>query len=415
MGEMFRAARKRLEEAVELAGSPPDVYERLKYPKQTLAATLTIRLDNGALRSFKSWRCRYSDLRGPTKGGIRFHPDVGIDEVMALAFWMTFKTACVNLPFGGAKGGVCVDPGSLSKRELERLSRAYVRAFQDFIGPDRDIPAPDVNTGGIVMAWMADEHDRLTGHPEPAALTGKPTALGGSQGRNAATGRGAFHVLEALRDRLELDRNAAIAIQGFGNAAVDFAKLAADAGHHIVAVSDSGGATCDSSGLDPQALFDHKAKTGSVAGYAGDMDADGLLGTECDLLVPAALGGVLTADNADSVKARAILEVANGAVVSDADACLAEAGVTVVPDILANAGGVTVSYFEWVQNRSGDYWSLETVQKRLDQRITRESALIAERADSDDLTLRQAAYGHALERLCEAIDATGTEAFYGAE
>lgn len=415
MTTMFQAARQRLKEAADIAGVPGDVFETLKYPKETLATSLGVRMDDGSLRSFKAWRCRYSDLRGPTKGGIRFHPSVNMDEVMALAFWMTFKTACVDLPFGGAKGGVDVDPKSLSKRELEQLARAYIKAYGNFIGEGRDIPAPDVNTGGIVMAWMADEYNRLEGQPAPAAITGKPLPLGGSKGRDEATGRGAFHVLQTLRDHLDLPDRARVAIQGFGNAARHLAALLAAEDYRVIAVSDSSGAVLDEDGLDIQALAEHKDEHGSVTGFADDHDTEEFLTWECDLLVPAALGGVITEDNAGDIKAKAILEVANGPITASADDILAENEVEVVPDILANAGGVTVSYLEWVQNRSGDYWSLETVRDRMEERMTRESTAVRKLASEKDLSLRQAAYVHALKRLCHTIDATGTEGFYRGE
>ena len=415
MATMFQAARRRLNEATEIAGVPNDVFETLKYPKETLATSLGVRMDDGTLRSFKAWRCRYSDLRGPTKGGIRFHPSVDMDEVMALAFWMTFKTACVDLPFGGAKGGVEVDPKGLSKQELEQLARAYMKAYGDFIGEDRDIPAPDVNTGGIVMAWMADEYNRLQGRPAPAAITGKPLPLGGSKGRTEATGRGAFHVLETLRGELDLPDRPRVVIQGFGNAARHLADLLAAADYKVIAVSDSSGATMNEDGLDIGKLGDHKDEERGVGGFANDLDADDLLTIECDLLVPAALGGVITEENAGDVNAKAILEVANGPITASADDILTDNEVQVVPDILANAGGVTVSYLEWVQNRSGDYWSLDTVRDRLERRMTDEATAISEVASEKSLTLRQAAYVHALERLCRTIDATGTEDFYKAD
>jgi glutamate dehydrogenase (NADP+) len=408
-------ATRRLREACEVLGTPDDVYETLKHPKETLVASLPVRMDDGRLHHFEAWRCRYCDLRGPTKGGIRFHASVSMDEVVTLAFWMTFKTACVDLPFGGAKGGVRVDPKKLSRRELERLSRAYVRAFAHFSDADRDIPAPDVATNGIVMAWMADEYAALRGRPTPASLTGKPLALAGSRGRAEATGRGAFHVLREMSEALDVGADARVAIQGFGNAARTLAKLLDDAGHRVVAVSDSRGATRADDGLDIQALADHKDETGSVGGFAKTLEPDALLGLDCDILVPAALGGVIHGDNASTVGARVVLEVANGPVTADADAVLAKQGVVVVPDILANAGGVTVSHLEWTQNRCGDYWSLEEVRRRLERRMTTAALAVGEEAAERDVTLRQAAYLQALRRLCQTLDAKGTERFYRAE
>jgi len=409
---MFHDAKARLDSAAATLGVTAEVVERLRYPDETLCASLPIRLDDGSIRVLKGFRCRYNEVRGPTKGGIRFHPSVGIDEVMALAFWMTIKTAVVDLPFGGAKGGVAVDAKGLSPRELEGVARAYVRAFAEMIDEDRDIPAPDMYTGGIVIAWMTDEITALERRPMPAAITGKPRQLGGSLGRDTATGDGAFLCLERLADRLGLGQGASIAVQGFGNAARVFARRAAEAGYRVTAVSDSSGAAHDPGGLDMDALASHKDETGSVEGFAGALDRDALLTTECDLLVPAALGGVIDADLARKLRCKAILEIANGPVQPAADSVLEECRIDVVPDILANAGGVIVSYFEWVQNRTGDYWAAGTVAERLAERLRTSTDAVVERAERHACGLRQGAYLLALERLCAAIAAKGTQAFY---
>ena len=409
---MFHDIKGRLEAAAEAMGVHQDVMEVLRYPKETLCVSLPVRLDDGSIETFKGFRCRYSDTRGPTKGGIRFHPSVDIDEVMALGFWMTMKTAVVDLPFGGAKGGVAVDVKRLSPAELERLSRAYVRGFAEMIDEHRDIPAPDMYTGGIVIAWMADEVATLKRRPMPAAITGKPLQLGGSRGRDTATGDGAFLCLDRLAQKLGLDAGATVAIQGYGNAARVFARRAAAAGYRIIAVADSQGATLDRDGLDVEALAAHKDEAGSVAGFAGDLDPDQLLGLDCDLLVPAALGGVIDAGVAEELRCRAILEIANGPVTPDADEVLAGRGIEAVPDILANAGGVIVSYHEWVQGKTGDYWSAEDVRERLEARLVAATEAVVERADRYGTGLRQGAYLLALERLCAAISATGTATFY---
>jgi glutamate dehydrogenase (NADP+) len=332
--------------------------------------------------------------------------------VMALAFWMTMKTAVVDLPYGGAKGGVAVDTKELSPTELERVSRAYVRAFAEMIDEHRDIPAPDMYTGGIVIAWMTEEIATLKRRPMPAAITGKPLQLGGSLGRDTATGDGAFICLEALARRLKLGRGATIAIQGYGNAARVFAGRAARAGYRVIAVSDSSGAAHDPDGLDLEALGRHKDASGSVGGFAGDLDPDDLLTTPCDLLVPAALDGVIEEINARDLQCKAVLEIANGPVTPAADAILEERGIEAVPDILANAGGVAVSYLEWVQNKTGDYWPAEEIERRLSQRMQASTEAVLAKAENYDTNLRNAAYILALGRLCDAISATGTQTYY---
>ena len=404
-------ARERLNAAAKHIDAPQEVIQRLEYPMETLAASIPVRMDDGSLKFFKGWRSRYSDVLGPTKGGIRFHPDVDMDEVMTLAFWMTMKCAVVDLPFGGAKGGISVDTKKISTMEKERLARGWVRAFAPVLGADRDIPAPDMYTDPMTMAWMVDELEILRDRKEPGAFTGKPVSLGGSRGRDTATGRGAFHALQRLRGAMNLpDEGGTIAIHGFGNAARAFAKLIADGTDmKIVAVSDSSGGVFDGDGLDVGALIDAKGNDGSVTAHEGGerIDNDALLRLDCDLLVPAALGGVIDEGVADEMGAGAILEIANGPVTSDADSVLRERGIEAAPDILANAGGVTVSYLEWVQNRSGDTWSLEQVQDRLEQRMNDACDTVRDRMD-DVGSLREAAYVVALERLATALVERGT-------
>ena len=417
MSQLFTGARQRLEEAAHYLDVHDDVMEQLRYPKETLAATLHVRMDDGSTRSFKAWRCRYNDTRGPTKGGIRFHPDVNIDEVMTLAFWMTLKCAVANIPYGGGKGGVAVDARALSRTELERLSRAYVQAFARFIGPERDVPAPDMYTNGIVMAWMADEYSKMVGAPTPAVITGKPLALGGSLGRDDATGRGGFIVLKRLEKELGLaPGKTRVALQGFGNASFHCARLLHDDGYRIVGLSDSRAAVLDADGIDPYAAMAHKTETGGLASLATsagrETDNTGLLTCDCDVLIPAALENQITAENADSVQASVILELANGPTAPEADKRLAAAGKVVVPDILANAGGVTVSYFEWVQNKSGFYWNLAEVQRRLAEVLEPEAERIWALRKDKGIDMRTAAYVHALGRLADAIDARGTKDYF---
>jgi glutamate dehydrogenase (NADP+) len=374
-------------------------------------------MDDGSRKSFLAWRCRYDDTRGPTKGGIRFHPDSSIEEVETLAFWMTFKCAVMNLPYGGGKGAVRVDPRTLSKSELERLSRAYMQAFAATVGPDRDIPAPDVYTNAMIMGWMADEYNQITGSVTPAVITGKPIALGGSLGRNDATARGGFYLVRHLASELGLARDHTVAIQGFGNAGQFFAQLSAADNNKIVAVSDSNGAIHRPGGLDVARLIAGKNSGRRVTELAGELDAtiipaDDLIGVEADLLVPAALEEMITPRNAASIKAKVVLELANGPVTADADKILNDMGVTVLPDILANAGGVTVSYFEWVQNRQGFYWDLEEIHARLKKMMEREGREIWSIACDRGVSVRSAAYIHALGRLATAIEAHGTQSYF---
>ena len=416
--DLFSTARERLDDAARYLDIEREVIEQLRYPKETLAATLLVRMDDGSRKAFKAWRCRYDDTRGPTKGGIRFHPAVNVDEVMTLAFWMTFKCAVANLPFGGAKGGVAVDVKTLSRAELERLSRSYVEGFSRFIGPERDIPAPDMYTNGIVMAWMADEYSTITGHPTPAIITGKPVALGGSLGRDDATGRGGYYVLRHLQAELGVSpEKSRVVLQGFGNASYHCARLLHDAGYRIVGLSDSASAIYDPDGMDPYAVMDHKTRNRGLAGaptrgVSRQLDNAELLEAECDVLIPAAVENQITEANAANVKAPVILELANGPVTPAADAILDRNGVVVVPDILANSGGVTVSYFEWVQNKTGYYWPVEEIHSKLKAGLEPETRRIWDLAKDKGVNLRTAAYVHGLERIGQAVEARGTKAFF---
>ncbi|WP_269931858.1 Glu/Leu/Phe/Val family dehydrogenase [Aminobacter sp. HY435] len=416
-GSLLDHALVRLDEAAKHLSVDADVIEKLKFARETTKARLMIRMDDGSRKSFLSWRCRYDDTRGPTKGGIRFHPESTADEVEMLAFWMTFKCAVMNLPYGGGKGAVQVDPRKLSKAELERLSRAYIQAFARIIGPDRDIPAPDVYTNSMIMGWMADEYGQIVGQASPAVITGKPLALGGSLGRGDATARGGFYLVRHLADELGLKGSLRIAVQGFGNAGQHIARLLASDGHKIVAVSDSEGAVRAADGLDLDRLFAAKDSGRSVTSTAGQgghelLAGDALVGVECDILVPSALENMIRIDNAEMVKARIVLELANGPVTSEADAILEKKGIVVLPDILANAGGVTVSYFEWVQNRQGFYWQIEEIHDRLRAIMEREGRAIWDVAKAKNVSVRTAAYVHALGRLAEAIEAHGTQNYF---
>lgn len=408
--DLFDGAYGRLCEAARRIDVDGEVLAHLHYPKETLAVTLPVRRDDGRLESFKAWRCRYNDALGPTKGGIRFHQGTSLREVMTLAFWMTCKCAVVDLPYGGAKGGVCVDPHSLSRTERERLSRAYALAFNHFLGARRDIAAPDMYTDARVMAWMADEHARCLGRPEPAFITGKPVAVGGSKGRDGATGMGAFIVLRELQQRLALQPEATrVAVAGFGNAGQRIARLLHEAGYTIVALSDSSATIHHPDGLNPAEVAEVKSSKGKLSAWRRGgsklkrLDPDDLAGIDCELLVPAATGGQIHAGNARGIKARAILELANGPVLPEADGILRDKGVEVIPDILANAGGVVVSYFEWLQNLSGDYWDADTVQSRLETRMREAARKVSDAALEHDCDLRQGAYIVALRRLADAV------------
>lgn len=418
-GKLFKDARSRLQKAIEYFPISPDVEEQLKYPKSSLAVSCVVRMDDGSRRAFKGFRVRYDDSRGPSKGGIRFHPDVTLDEVMALAFWMAFKCAVVGVPYGGAKGGVCVDTKELSKTELERLSRIYIEMIADAIGPEVDIPAPDMYTNEMIMGWMADQYNRIKRGKYPGVITGKPLSLGGSLGRNDATGRGGVYVLRRLEEYLDLDpHKSTVAIQGFGNVGYYCAQLLYEAGYKIVAVSNSEGAIYDPDGIEPRPLKDWEQRNkevlegGPTLGTARSISNAELLALDVDILVPAALENQITSANANQIQAKIILELANGPVTTRADHILQDKGVLVIPDILANAGGVTVSYFEWVQNQTGLYWELEEVHMRLKKIMEKASLNVWHTMREYECDMRTAAYIEALKKLTEAIEAHGTRLYF---
>jgi len=417
-------ANQRLEKALQYVAVDEDVAERLRFPKASLIVSIPVRMDNGTLRIFQGYRVRYDDSRGPTKGGVRYHPGVTLDEVQSLAFWMTFKCAVLNLPFGGAKGGITLNPKELSKFELERLTRGYVDAIADFIGPDVDIPAPDVYTNQMVMGWMMDQYSIIQRKITPAVVTGKPVSMGGSLGRETATAMGAFFVMQAALVRMNRNpKDTTVAVQGFGNAGATIAELLFSAGYKVVAVSDSKGGVFAAEGLDIPSLRHMKDSTrtlkavyckGTVCNQVEHTVITNaqLLELDVDILVPAALENQITAENGDRIQARYIFEVANGPITSEADTILETKGIQVFPDILVNAGGVTVSYFEWVQNRNGLYWTLEEVNDRLEKSITLEAERIWAIAQDLNISMRTAAYVHALNRLGDAIKAKGTRDYY---
>jgi len=378
-----------------------ELLEILRRPRTTVSVSIPVRRDDGSLSIYRGHRVRYNDLLGPTKGGLRFHPSVTLDEVEALSFWMTIKCALLDLPFGGGKGGITVDPHQLSTSERERLTRSFTRELGEAIGPDRDIPAPDVNTDPMTMAWIADEYGRSRGRSIPAVVTGKPIHLRGIPGRDTATAAGGVIVLETMRERLSLPTRPRVAIHGFGNAGATAARLLDEAGYLVVAVADSRNAVYNSAGLDVADVLRVKNATGRLDGIDGarDIGQEDLLELDVDVLIPASLENLIDDSNAADVRASVILELANGPVTPTAELELANRNITVIPDVLANAGGVTVSYFEWVSGRTGEAWSLERVTSELTARMTAAAVAVAHAAEHRNVNLRTAAFGRALQRL----------------
>lgn len=409
----FTNAMKQLQHAATGVAISPDILARLASPNRIIQVSLPVTMDDGSVRVFEGYRVQYNDARGPYKGGIRFHPQASLAEVKALSFWMTIKNAVINVPFGGGKGGIKVDPKKLSVAELERLTRSFARAIAIDIGPERDIPAPDVNTNGQTMAWIMDEYANITGREQRGVVTGKPVALGGSLGRTEATGRGGFMVLRELVKKFKLNpKKVTIAVQGFGNVGYHFARAAHEAGFRVAALSDSkGGIYSTGASLDPKMVMDAKQRHGSVTEFEGSSIArvtnDRLLELPVDILVPSALEDVITSKNAGRIKAQYIIELANGPTTHEADAKLARKGKVVVPDVLANSGGVAVSYFEWVQNTSNWYWTEAEVNDRLEKLIVAAFGDVYARSTNMNIPWRDAAYQLALERIGEAVALRG--------
>ncbi|MGH9192921.1 MAG: Glu/Leu/Phe/Val family dehydrogenase [Acidimicrobiales bacterium] len=406
----WAAVVERIDEAAKLCKLDPDVHRVLSTPTRTLEVSLPVRLDDGSVEVFTGWRVHHDTTRGPGKGGIRFHPALDVDEVKALAAMMTLKTALVDLPFGGAKGGVRCDPARLSTAELERVTRRYAYEVSPFLGPESDIPAPDVNTDGRVMAWLLDTLSMVQRSHMPASVTGKPLSLGGTRHHSGATSTGCLTCTRAAFRELEISMAGRRAVvQGFGKVGGPLAFLLSSAGMRVVAVSDIGGAVANEGGLDPGALSSHVTETGSVAGFPGgdSIPPDELWDIECELLVPAALGGVIDESVAERVRTQVIVEAANGPTTLAAQPVLDRRGVVVVPDILANAGGVTASYFEWAQALQGYPWEEQVVAERLRQRMDAAFTAVWARAQTLGVGMRTAAHVVAVERVAAAIAARG--------
>jgi glutamate dehydrogenase/leucine dehydrogenase len=407
----FETARKQIDIVCDLLKLNGGTREMLKSPKRELTVNFPVRMDDGTYRVFQGHRVQYNMARGPTKGGIRYHPQVTLDEVRALAAWMTWKCAVVNLPYGGGKGGVVCDPKKMSQTELERLTRRYALEIAPIIGPEMDIPAPDVYTDSQTMAWIMDTYSMMKGFSVPGVVTGKPISLGGSEGRGEATGRGCAYVIREAAPHAGVQmKGASVAVQGFGNAGSVTAKLLHDEqGVKIVAVSDSRGGITNPSGLDPHKVEAHKAKTGTVLGFPGAKPISNteILEMKCDVLVPAALENQITGKNAAKVQAKIVAEAANGPTTPDADDILFAKKITVLPDILANAGGVTVSYFEWAQDIQGFFWPLEEVNQRLERVMVRAYSDVHKVATERKVHNRTAAYVVAIQRVVDAIKIRG--------
>ena len=407
----FAIAQAQLEEAAEVLQLDPATHELLRWPLRELHVTLPVKMDDGTFKVFQGFRVQYNDARGPTKGGLRYHPDETIDTVRALAAWMTWKCAMVDIPLGGAKGGIVCDPRQMSQGELERLSRAYIRQVGRIIGLEKDVPAPDVYTNPQIMAWMMDEFSFMQGFNEFGVITGKPLLLGGSAGRGDATARGGIYCLREAGRVLNLELNdATAAVQGYGNAGSFAHQLGSDLlGLKVVAVSDSRGGIYTPDGLDYESVYAHKQQTGTVLGFPGTKEITNseLLEIDVDVLIPAALESVITEVNANNIKAKISVELANGPTTPEADKILYDNGVYVIPDFLANAGGVTVSYFEMVQNAYDYYWDIEMVHERLDKKMTAAFHSMHETAQKHKLHNRLAAYVVSVARVAEAMHLRG--------
>lgn len=407
---VFEVAQVQLEKAAAKMNLDPNILAQLKEPERVLMVSIPVKMDDGTVKVFTGFRAQYNTARGPAKGGVRYHPDVTLDEVKALSAWMTWKCAVTGIPYGGAKGGVKCNPKELSEGELERLSRRYIFEISSIIGPGKDIPAPDVYTNPKIMGWYIDTYNKLNGEASFSTITGKPLELWGSEGRGEATARGLSYTVEVAAKKLNINPLEATAvIQGYGNAGSISAKLFNEQGYKIIGVSDSKGGTYNPRGIDPLEILDYKTKTSTVKGFpkAEFISNEDLLEIECDVLVPAALEGVITEKNANNIKAKIVAEAANGPTTPEADEILYQRGIFMIPDILANSGGVTVSYFEWVQGLYGYFWSEEKVNRRLKKLMVKAFNEVLKLAQREKIDNRTAAYIYAISKVAAAIKARG--------
>ncbi|MFH0796754.1 MAG: Glu/Leu/Phe/Val dehydrogenase [Candidatus Omnitrophota bacterium] len=407
----FEMAQEQLDRCAQILKLDAGTHALLRVPMQEMHVSFPIRMDNGSIKVFQGYRVRYNEAKGPTKGGIRFHPEETIDTVRALSAWMTWKCSLLDLPLGGAKGGIICNPKEMSRGELERLSRAYIQTIWTFLGPERDIPAPDVYTDAQTMSWMMDEYSRISGKNQFGAITGKPIGLGGSAGRYDATARGGVFTIREAAQECGVDlKKATVAIQGYGNAGYYAALLATTLlGSKVVAISDSKGGIYNPDGLDYQAVCEHKKKTGSVVGFKDTkpISNEELLELKVDVLVPAALESVITKSNAENIKAEIVAELANGPTTPEADEILYRKGVHVIPDFLCNAGGVTVSYFEMVQNFYMYYWEEDDIYRQLDKKMTIAYHAVLATSKKYQINMRVAAYVVAVDRVVQAMKLRG--------
>lgn len=405
MKNPFENAMLQLDKVTKIKNFDKDFILKLRQPNRNIRISIPIKMDNGSTLVLEGYRVEYNNALGPYKGGIRFHPDTEINEVKALAFWMTIKCAVAGIPMGGGKGGIGVDPQKLSKRELEELSRIWVRNLSDILGPNKDVPAPDVNTTPEIMEWMSDEYAKITGDKTRATFTGKPIENGGSEGRAGATGLGGYFVFKTLQNKLNLNEKCKVAIQGFGNVGSYAMKSFQEGGHTVIAVSDSSSAIYNENGLDFEKLSKHKKETGSLSNFENSKNItnEDLLELDCDVLVPAAFENQITEINANKVKAKVILELANGPITPEADEILFNKNIPIIPDVLANAGGVTVSYFEWDQNLKNEHWTEEEVNIKLNKILEDSTNKIFEISKENNTTLRNSAFILALERIKEKM------------
>jgi len=406
----FTMAQAQLDKAAKKLNLDPQIHTFLKEPMRELWVSIPVKMDNGGTKIFKGFRVQYNNARGPMKGGVRFHPEETIDTVRALAAWMTWKCAVVDIPYGGSKGGVICNTKEMSPREVERLSRGYIDQIWRCIGPEMDIPAPDVYTNPQIMAWMMDEYSKIMGYNVPGVITGKPIPLGGSLGRGDATAMGVVYTMRETAKIVGIDlKDATVVIQGYGNAGYNLSRLLTKRGCRVIAVSDSKGGILNKEGLDYEAVKEHKDKTDAVIDFPGakQITNEELLSLECDFLIPAALENQLTRRNASNVNAKVVAEAANGPVTLEADEILFKKGVFQIPDFLCNAGGVTVSYFEWVQNKCGYYWTEEEVYEKLDKKMTKAFYDVYGLAKKEGVDNRTAAYMVAVSKVAEAVKLRG--------